>query len=221
MSSENKDQENQPSEEAAKPAEAETGPSESDLDAIEEALRAGGSDDVVAALEQLTILEAENADLKDKLMRALAEVENVRRRSEKERQDTAKFGASGLAKELLPAIDNLGRALQSVPEEMRDGDDSVKNLVLGVEMIEKQFVDALSRFKITRIEPTGEKYSYELHQAMSEVEGTGHPAGTVVQVLQPGYVMHERLLRPAMVIVAKGDPTKDRPEGHEPVDTTA
>ena len=221
MSSENKDQENQPAEEAAKPAEAETGPSDSDLDAIEEALSAGGSDDVVAALEQLTVLEAENADLKDKLMRALAEVENVRRRSEKERQDTAKFGASGLAKELLPAIDNLGRALQSVPEEMRDGDDSVKNLVLGVEMIEKQFVDALSRFKITRIEPMGEKYSYELHQAMSEVEGTGHPAGTVVQVLQPGYVMHERLLRPAMVIVAKGDPAKDRPEGHEPVDTTA
>lgn len=166
-------------------------------------------------------LQKENAELKDRLMRALAEVENVRRRAEKDRQDAAKFGPSGLAKELLPAIDNLGRALMSVPDELRKGDDAVKNLVMGVEMIEKQFVDALSRFNIKRIDPVGEKFNYEHHQAMSEAEGTGHPPGTVAQVLQPGYVMHDRLLRPAMVIVAKGDPGADRADGHGPVDTTA
>ena len=166
-------------------------------------------------------LAAENAELKDRLMRALAEVENVRRRADKERQDAAKFGPSGLAKELLAVADNLGRALQSVTEEDREASASVKNLVVGVEMIEKQFVDAFERFHIKRIDPLGEKFSYEKHQAISESTDTGQPAGTIVQVLQPGYMMHERLLRPAMVVVAKGDSDAAPPEGHASIDTTA
>ncbi|RVU36186.1 nucleotide exchange factor GrpE [Hwanghaeella grinnelliae] len=166
-------------------------------------------------------LAAENAELKDRLMRALAEVENVRRRADKERQDAAKFGPSGLAKELLAVADNLGRALQSVTDEDREASASVKNLVVGVEMIEKQFVDAFERFHIKRIDPLGEKFSYEKHQAISEATDTGQPAGTIVQVLQPGYMMHERLLRPAMVVVAKGDSDAVPPEGHASIDTTA
>jgi molecular chaperone GrpE len=166
-------------------------------------------------------LAAENAELKDRLMRALAEVENVRRRADKERQDAAKFGPSGLAKELLAVADNLGRALQSVTDEDREASASVKNLVVGVEMIEKQFVDAFERFHIKRIDPLGEKFSYEKHQAISEATDTGQPAGTIVQVLQPGYMMHDRLLRPAMVVVAKGEPDAAPPEGHASIDTTA
>lgn len=167
-------------------------------------------------------LAAENAELKDRLMRALAEVENVRRRADKDRQDAARFGPSGLAKELLAVADNLGRALQAVTDEDREATPSVKNLILGVEMTEKQFMDAFERFHIKRIDPLGEKFSYERHQAMSEATGTGQPAGTVVQVLQPGYMMHERLLRPAMVIVAKGDTEGGAPpDGHTSVDTTA
>lgn len=172
--------------------------------------------------DPLEVLQAENAELKDRLMRALAEVENVRRRADKDRQDAAKYGPSGLAKELLGAIDNLGRAVQSVTEEDKESSPAMKNLAIGVEMTEKQFLEALERFQVKRIDPLGEKFSYEHHQAMSEATDTGEAPGTVVQVLQPGYIMHDRLLRPAMVIVAKGDPAdKAPPEGHEPLDTTA
>ena len=172
-------------------------------------------------VDPVEALAAENAELKDRLMRALAEVENVRRRADKDRQDAARFGPSGLAKELLAVADNLGRALQAVSDEDRAASDSIKNLVVGVEMIEKQFIDAFERFHIKRIDPIGEKFSYERHQAMSEATGTGQPSGTIVQVLQPGYMMHDRLLRPAMVIVAKGDPDGAPPEGHTSIDTTA
>ena len=182
---------------------------------------AGAAEDA-GEVDPVEALAAENAELKDRLMRALAEVENVRRRADKDRQDAAKFGPSGLAKELLAVADNLGRAVQSVSDEDREANASIKNLVIGVEMVEKQFQDAFERFHIKRIDPVGEKFSYEQHQAMSEATGTGHPAGTVVQVLQPGYMMHDRLLRPAMVIVAKGDPEGGTPpEGHTSVDTTA
>jgi len=192
---------------------------EAAVDQTEEAQAAEGAE---AEPDPLDILQAENAELKDRLMRALAEVENVRRRADKDRQDAAKYGPSGLAKELLGAIDNLGRAVQAVTDEERDADPAMKNLVVGVEMTEKQFLEAFERFQIKRIDPLGEKFSYEQHQAMSEATDTGHPAGTVVQVLQAGYVMHDRLLRPAMVVVAKGDPgDKAPPEGHEPLDTTA
>ncbi len=192
---------------------------EAAVDQPEDAQAADGAE---AEPDPLEALQAENAELKDRLMRALAEVENVRRRADKDRQDAAKYGPSGLAKELLGAIDNLGRAVQAVSEEERDANPAMKNLVVGVEMTEKQFLEALERFQIKRIDPLGEKFSYEQHQAMSEATDTGHPAGTVVQVLQAGYMMHDRLLRPAMVVVAKGDPAgKTPPEGHEPLDTTA
>ena len=165
-------------------------------------------------------LEAENAELKDRLMRALAEVENIRRRTDKERQDQSKFGVSPLAKELMPVVDNLNRALEHVPEAIREGDEQVKNFLMGIEMTEKQLVDAFSRCQIRKIDPLGEKFDYKLHQAMSEATGTDQAPGTVVQVLQSGYVLHDRLLRPAMVIVAKGDPQSPGGET-EPVDTTA
>ncbi len=191
-----------------------------DENEMPDTVEAEAAGEEVAEVDPTEALAAENAELKDRLMRALAEVENVRRRADKDRQDAAKFGPSGLAKELLAVADNLGRALQSVSEEDREASDSVKNLVVGVEMVEKQFLDAFERFQIKRIDPVGEKFSYEQHQAMSEATGTGQPAGTVVQVLQPGYMMHDRLLRPAMVVVAKGD-SEAPPEGHASVDTTA
>lgn len=166
-------------------------------------------------LAVLDKLQAENSELKDRLMRALAEVENVRRRADKERQDGQKYAVSPLAKELLPVADNLRRALDAIPAEVAQGDDQIKNMILGVEMTEKMLLDAFEKVSIQRVDPQGEKFDYKLHQAMSEAEGTGQPAGTVVQVLQAGYVLHDRLLRPAMVVVAKGDPEEVS------VDTTA
>lgn len=174
--------------------------------------------------DPIAALEAENSELKDRLMRALAEVENTRRRSEKDRQDASKYGSSGLAKEILPVIDNLGRALQSVTDEQKAESEALNTIAVGVDMVAKQLVDALGRFGIKQIDPAkGEKFSYDQHQAMSEIEAPDQPTGTIVQTLQPGYMMHDRLLRAAMVIVAKGGPaqTPPPPEDHTPIDTTA
>jgi len=170
--------------------------------------------------EKIEALESELAKQKEQVLRQLAETENVRRRAQREREDTIRYGASALAKDLLNVADNLQRALQSVPSEARESDDVIKNLVIGIEMTEKELLSAMQKQGVEKIEPLGEKFSYDKHQAMFEVPDTGKPAGTIVELMQPGYIMHERLLRPAMVGVAKGDPGAP-PEDHNHVDTTA
>ena len=166
--------------------------------------------------------EEDVADLKDKLLRALADLENTRRRATREVADTRKYAATGLAKELLNVPDNLRRALESVTEEMREGDASVKNLVLGIEMVEKEMLSAFERQAITRLYPLGEPFDHNFHQAMYEKEDTGYPAGTVAEVMQAGYVIYDRLLRPAMVAVSKGGGAlEEAPPEIDPVDTTA
>ncbi|WP_420548437.1 nucleotide exchange factor GrpE [Curvivirga sp.] len=171
--------------------------------------------------EVIEKLQAENAELKDRLMRALAEVENIRRRTDKEKTDMAKYAVSPLAKELMPVADNLQRAMESLSDEAKEAaDEQIKTFITGVEMTEKMLQDAFGKNKIEYINPEGEKFDYKLHQAMTEVENSGQPAGTVVHVMQPGYVLNERLLRPAMVAVAKGTP-EEKPDNVESVDTTA
>jgi molecular chaperone GrpE len=182
---------------------------------------AGSMEDLAnAAAGELTReaeLEAQVADLKDQLLRAVAEQENVRKRADREREQIRKFGISNFAKELLSAADNLRRALDSGPENMDGVDDSVRNLIVGVEMTERELLTAFEKNGIRKIDPMGEKFDYNFHQAMFEVEGSGQEAGTVVQVLQPGYAIEDRILRPAMVGVAKA-PAGDVPEH---LDTTA
>ena len=170
--------------------------------------------------ERIIELEASLADLKDKSLRALADAENTRRRAEREVADAKKFGPSGLVKDLLNVSDNLHRALGSVGGETHELDETTKNLILGVEMVEKDFLAAFEKHGVKRLEPLGEKFNHEFHQAMYEVEAPGQPAGMIVELLQPGYVMHERLLRPAMVAVAKGSPG-GMPDDVEHIDTTA
>jgi len=165
-------------------------------------------------------LETELAELKDRSLRALADAENTRRRAQRELADARKYAASGIIKDLLNVSDNLHRALESVPVELRDRDEQVKNLVVGVEMVAKDLLNAFEKHGVRKIEPLGEPFNHEYHQAMYEVENTGKPSGTIVELLQPGFVMHDRLLRPAMVAVAKGDPGSPS-GGHTPVDTTA
>ena len=154
---------------------------------------------------ELAKAKAEAGQLKDQLLRALAEAENTRRRSQREREDTARYASANLAKDVVQFADNLSRALAAVPAEALVQDEALKNLVEGIAATERQFLTALERHNIKRIDPLGEKFDAHLHQAMFEVPGSGKPAGTVVQVLQPGYVLHDRLLRPALVGVAKGD----------------
>ena len=170
-----------------------------------------------SAAQRVQQLEAELADLKDRSLRALADAENTRRRAQREVADARRYAASGIVKDLLNVSDNLRRALESVPPELRERDDQMKTLVVGVELVEKDLLTAFEKHGVKRIAPLGEPFNHEYHQAMYEVENTGHPSGTVVELLQPGYVLHDRLLRPAMVVVAK-DGT---PGAHGRVDTTA
>lgn len=153
---------------------------------------------------QIAQAEAEAADLKDRLLRALAEVENVRRRAERERDDARKYAVASFAKDLLDAADNLRRAIESMPEAQVK-DDLTRNLLAGVAATERTLLAAFERHGIRRIDPRGERFDHNFHQAIFEAENTGKPAGTVVEVLQPGYVLNDRLLRPAMVGVAKGE----------------
>jgi molecular chaperone GrpE len=157
------------------------------------------------AQDRIAALEAETAKLKDQALRAMAETENIRRRSEREREDTAKFAISSFAKSLLDAADNMRRAIDAVPAEAVEKDQALATLMDGVAATERQLLAAFERNGITRIEPVGEVFDPNFHQAMFELPGSGKPAGTIIQVIQPGYVLQGRLLRPAMVGVAKGE----------------
>jgi len=172
---------------------------------IDEPSEAAAANDATAP-DPLVEAQAEAARLKDQLLRALAETENLRRRSQREREDALKFAATNFAKEMLPVADNLGRALEAIPAGAAELDPALKALQEGVAATARQLEAAFERQGIRRIDPMGQKFDSNLHQAMFEVPGSGQPGGTVVQVLQPGYVLNERLLRPAMVGVAKAEP---------------
>lgn len=182
----------------------------------------------VSPEERLLAAEAEAADFKDKALRAMAEAENIRRRAQRERDDAVKYAATNVARDLLSTADNLRRALVSV-SEAQIVDDSTRNLLTGVAATERELLAAFEKNGIKRLDPKGERFDHNFHQAIFEVENTGKPAGTVVEVLQPGYVLHDRLLRPAMVGVAKGGPAPvypdpddaGPPKAGERVDTSA
>lgn len=157
------------------------------------------------------------ATLKDQLLRALAEVENARRRARKDVADARAYAISRFAQDLLGVADNLGRALESIPAERRAEDDAVKAIADGIEMTARELESVLGRHGITRIDPLGEAFDYNLHQALFETADTDKPDGTVVQVAQVGYRIGDRLLRAAMVGVAKGGtaPAPDDTAGAE------
>jgi molecular chaperone GrpE len=151
---------------------------------------------------RVAALEAEVAEKQDRLLRALAEAENTRRRTQREREEATKYANTAFAKDLLSAADNLHRALASLPEdEVRD--ERTRSLLTGVAATERELLSVFERHGIRRIEPVGERFDHNLHQAVFEAERDDKPAGTIVEVLQPGYLLHDRLLRPAMVGVAR------------------
>jgi molecular chaperone GrpE len=166
----------------------------------------------------IAALQTELTETKDRLLRALAETENVRRRAQRDREEASKYAVAGFAKELLSVADNLRRALDSLPEaEARD--QRTLSLLAGVEATERELLRAFERHGIRRVDPRGERFDHNFHEAVFEAERPEHPAGTIVEVLQPGYVLHDRLLRPAMVGVAKQQATP--PEPRESADTVA
>ena len=162
--------------------------------------------------DPIALLEAEVGSLKDQLLRAMAETENVRRRAQRDREEGLKYAAAPVIKDLLAVADNLQRALESVPQEQAAENGPMQNLRLGVEMTLKELQTVFERHGIKTINPLGERLDPHLHEAMYEVEDPGKPAGTVVQIIQSGYRLHERLLRPARVGISKGGPKPGAPE---------
>ncbi len=153
--------------------------------------------------DPLAVLQAELGETKDRMLRAMAETENMRRRAARETDEARKYAVTGFARELLEVADNLTRALDSVPDEAREN-DQVKPLVEGIELTQRSLATCFEKYKITKVDPTvGDRFDHNQHQAMFEVETDEHAPGSVVQVMQHGYVIADRLLRPAMVGVAK------------------
>ena len=156
---------------------------------------------------ELETLQQENAGLKDRLLRALAEMENLRRRTEREVADARTYGVTSFARDMLAVADNLRRALDHLPAEGRESaDPAARSLIEGVEVTERDFLSRLTRHGVKKLEPQGERFDPNLHEALFEVPDESVPAGTVVQVVESGYTIGDRVLRPAKVGVSKGGP---------------
>ena len=154
--------------------------------------------------ETIAALEKERDDMRDKLMRALAEADNTRKRAEKMQADTTKYAISGFAKSMLDISDNLRRALDSVTEDQIQN-EAVKTLYDGVAATEKIMLSTFEKHGIQKLEPTEGKFDPNFHEVMFEGDVPGKPAGEIIQLLEAGYILHDRLLRPARVGVAKGN----------------
>ena len=154
-------------------------------------------DEIVLELEQKVV------DLKDQLMRSLADGENLRKRTQKDVEHAKKYSHISFIKELVSSVDNLQRALQSIPEDTSSLPEPIKNLIVGLEIVEKEVISTLEKHNVKQINPLGEKFDYNFHQAMFEVVTNDSDPGTVVEVSQKGYLLYDRLVRPAMVGIAK------------------
>ena len=164
--------------------------------------------------------EEQIAKLKDQLLRALAEAENMRRRSKREIEDARKYAVANFARDVLTVADNLRRALDAVPEDAAASED-LKALSEGVGLTERELLSMMERHGIRKVNPMGEKFDPNLHQAMFEADTPGADPGTVIEVAQAGFVIGERLLRPAMVGVAKKPPKAAAAAAGDEVDTSA
>lgn len=188
----------------------------------------GATAEAVATAEKLAAAEAEAARLKGEYLRALAETENVRKRAARDRQEASQFAIAGLARDLLSVADNLQRALASVDAGARSQDPALAALMNGVEMTEKELLAVLDRHGVKPIAPAGQLFDPHVHEALFEIPDPSVPHGTILQVVQPGYLLHERTLRPARVGIARGGPKpgeqpapaeREAPAGGEPAES--
>ena len=176
---------------------------------------AGATDDPpseAAVSERLESLEAENKSLQDRLLRALAETENVRRRAERDVNDARQYAVTQFARDMTRVADYLGRAVSSIPEDVRRHEGPVKRLIEGVELTEKELLRSLEKHGVTKLDPAGKAFDPNLHEAMFETEDPSIPHGTVTMVAEPGYAIGTRPLRPAKVAVSRGGPPRP-PQG--------
>lgn len=152
---------------------------------------------------RISDLEAQLAQMKDQWVRAAAETENVRKRAERDQQETARYAASGFARDMVNVLENVKRAAESLTAEKRESSELLKTVGDGLDMTVSELTGIFERHGIKRIDPMGEKFDHNLHQAVVQIEQPGAEPNTVIQVVQAGYVMHDRLLKPAMVAVTK------------------
>jgi molecular chaperone GrpE len=155
--------------------------------------------------EEIVKLKEEAGQLKDQLLRTLAELDNLRKRAEREKAEATLYAATNFARDILPVSDNLSRALDMAhADALKEASEPIRNLIAGVEVTNREMLNVFERHGIKRIDPKGEKFDPHLHQAVFEVPTRDEPPGTVVQVLQAGFSIGDRVLRPAMVGVARG-----------------
>ena len=176
---------------AAEPNQGESLPEEDVAEEVE------GTD------KAITELESELLQVKDQMLRAVAEAENIRKRAQKQTEDAHKYANSNFAKSLLSVADNLRRAIEAVPEDQSEGDELVRNLIEGVGAVERELLSAFQQNGIEKVEPLDQPFDPNFHQAMFEIETPDKDPGTIVQLVAPGYVLNGRLLRAAMVAIAK------------------
>ena len=191
----------EPNEDQAKPADS--------LKAEAQSVDADPGRKLGADLDALLV---ENAEMRDRLLRTMADMENLRRRTEREKTDTARYAISNFARDVLTVGDNLKRTVDHVPADAAAQDPALKSFLEGVELTERELLNVLERHGVTRIEPLGARFDPNCHQAMYEVPNPDVPEGTVVDVMQAGYVIGDRCLRPALVAVAKGGAKPAKPQ---------
>ena len=171
---------------------------------------------------KIAALEAELDQAKDQMMRALADAENTRRRGLKDREDIRKYAVAEFARDLLDFSDNFGRALESLPKDLMEADERLKNVLTGIQAMESTLMKTFEKHGIKKIEPMDELFNPNFHEVMFEAPATGKAAGTIVQVIEPGYVVADRLLRPARVGIAKDEGQGGAGNGNgDNIDTSA
>jgi len=174
--------------------------SDSDTEVIDEDLN-GNEDNSIE--ESVDNKNKEIQELKDQLLRSLAEGENLRKRTIKEVADAKKYSHISFVRDLVSSVDNLQRALEAVPDDKSQLSEPIKNLVIGLEIIEKEILNTFEKHSLKQIDPLGEKFDYNIHQAMFEVSTNEKESGIVVEVSQKGYLLYDRLVRPALVGISK------------------
>lgn len=162
---------------------------------------------------QIAALQSEIAEMKDKMLRVLADADNTRKRAERMQIDATKYAVSGFARDLLDVADNLRRALDAIPADGRAADPILNNFAEGIEATERNMAAALEKNGLRKIAPVSGRFDANVHEVMFEADVAGKNAGEIIQLIEPGYMLHDRLIRPARVGVAKGDPSKPTQHG--------
>ena len=180
---------------------------EEQLEAAADALLDGDEGEDAFGMDTYEQLATENADLKDRILRAMADTENLRKRAEREKAEATLYAATNFARDLLSVSDSMGKALEMMPDEARkNADEATRNLIEGIELTRRELLNSFQKHGIVEVNPMDEKFDPHYHQAMFEVPGSDKPNGTVVQVVQTGFKIGERILRPALVGIASYRP---------------